>query len=93
MLMQVVDCDYRLRETLLHEMCHAAAWLLDGIKDPPHGPVFKKWGQRAMKKFPELVIETCHSYQVHKPHEFRCTQESCGVVYGRHTKQGIDLDK
>jgi hypothetical protein len=26
-----------LHETLLHELCHAAAWLLDGAHKPPHG--------------------------------------------------------
>ena len=28
-------------QTLLHEMCHAAAWLIDGVSRPPHGRVFK----------------------------------------------------
>jgi hypothetical protein len=27
--------------TLLHEMCHAAAWLVDHCAKPPHGTVFK----------------------------------------------------
>ena len=32
----------RLRDTLLHEMCHAAVWIIDKIKGG-HGPAFKSW--------------------------------------------------
>lgn len=32
----------RLRDTLIHEMCHAAAWLISGVK-AGHGTVWKKW--------------------------------------------------
>ena len=42
---KVLDSDARLQNTLLHEMCHAAAWLLDGQKKPPHGPSFWKWAE------------------------------------------------
>ena len=37
----------RLRQTLLHEMCHAAAWVVNGCRKPPHGAVFRKWGAAA----------------------------------------------
>lgn len=32
----------RLRDTLIHEMCHAAAWLVSGVQ-AGHGAVWKKW--------------------------------------------------
>ena len=32
-------------QTLLHEMCHAAAWVLDHTHKPPHGPAFQRWGE------------------------------------------------
>jgi hypothetical protein len=35
----------RLRNTLAHEMCHVAAWLLEEDYDAPHGPAFWKWAQ------------------------------------------------
>ncbi|RYG52988.1 hypothetical protein EON66_09205 [archaeon] len=34
-------------QTLLHEMCHAAAWLVDHNNKPPHGAVFMTWGTYA----------------------------------------------
>lgn len=47
---KVVDNKQRLRSTLLHEMCHAAAWLIDGVSSPPHGSCFQKWANFAMQK-------------------------------------------
>jgi hypothetical protein len=38
---KVVDSAARLERTLAHELCHAAAWLLDGVAKPPHGAAFK----------------------------------------------------
>ena len=32
----------RLRDTLIHELCHAAAWVISGIK-AGHGSVWKRW--------------------------------------------------
>ena len=45
----------RLRDTLLHEMCHAAAWIKSGVRDG-HGPFWKGWSQKAMKAFPDLPV-------------------------------------
>lgn len=47
---KVIDDEQRLRSTLLHELCHAAAWLVDGVHKPPHGKCFKKWASISMKK-------------------------------------------
>jgi hypothetical protein len=33
-----------LVDTLLHEMAHAASWLLDGTRD--HGPSWRRWAAR-----------------------------------------------
>lgn len=43
---KVVDSTEKLRCTLAHEMCHAAAWIIDGISKPPHGDVFKSWARK-----------------------------------------------
>lgn len=34
----------RLASILLHEMCHAAQWVVDRAAKPPHGAAFRKWG-------------------------------------------------
>ena len=61
---KVVDCKERLEATLMHEMVHAAAWVIDGVSKPPHGPCFKKWAKVAMNKFPNIVVETTHKYEI-----------------------------
>jgi hypothetical protein len=40
---KVVDSEERLRQTLCHEMCHAAAWLVHRVRKPPHGKHFQYW--------------------------------------------------
>lgn len=32
----------RLRDTLIHEMCHAASWIIDNISDG-HGLFWTRW--------------------------------------------------
>lgn len=87
---KVVDSVYRLRRTLAHEMCHAAAWLLDGQCKPPHGAVFQKWASRF-----ELVhgwtIKTCHSYEIRYAFQWQCMQ--CDAIVGRHSAKSVNPDK
>ena len=33
----------RIRDTLVHEMCHAATWIIDGIKGGGHGREWRDW--------------------------------------------------
>ena len=73
---KVLDNDERLQQTLLHEMCHVAAWLLDGQKKPPHGPSFWKWASIASARS-GLPVSTCHNYDVHRPFMWVCTKKTC----------------
>ena len=51
----LLDSADRLRDTLIHEMCHAAAWIKSGVRDG-HGAVWKAWAEKAQKALPELPI-------------------------------------
>lgn len=51
-------------QTLLHEMCHAAAWMVQHNCKPAHGKCFWHWGQRATGLYPELKVTTTHSYAI-----------------------------
>lgn len=44
----------RLRCTLIHELCHAATWLINKDKACVHGPTWRGWANRANKIYPEL---------------------------------------
>jgi len=67
----VVDCEDRLRETLLHELCHAAAWVVDGVRKPPHGPHFYAWGAKATAAT-GLPVTRCHAYAIAFKHTWKC---------------------
>ena len=60
---KVIDDEERLRSTLLHEMCHAAQWLVDGVHKPPHGKVFKKWASISMQRT-DVEVTTTHDYVI-----------------------------
>uniref|UniRef100_A0A0K8SMS5 SprT-like domain-containing protein n=1 Tax=Lygus hesperus TaxID=30085 RepID=A0A0K8SMS5_LYGHE len=80
----IVTTAARLRDTLIHEMCHAAVWLLDRKKDG-HGSYWKAWTYKAREAFPELLpINTCHSYSRDWKFTWECI--SCGYTIGRMTK-------
>jgi predicted SprT family Zn-dependent metalloprotease len=81
---KVLDTPERLESTLLHELCHAATWLLDGQARPPHGPGFWRWANAAMAALPDVGVTTCHSYEIHCRHRFACVE--CAQPYGRHSK-------
>jgi len=87
---KVIDSGDRLRDTLIHEMCHAASWIISGYRDG-HGPLWKTWAEKAMARFPELpVIDRCHSYEIRTKYTYRC--EKCGYSVGRHSKS-LDTEK
>ena len=43
---KVVDSPQKLRNTLLHELCHVATWVINHVSKPPHGTHFKYWAAR-----------------------------------------------
>ena len=71
---KVLDSVHKLEATLLHEMCHASAWLVDHVAKPPHGDVFKKWAKLAMQTYPGTNVSTCHAYAIHTPFKWKCSQ-------------------
>jgi predicted SprT family Zn-dependent metalloprotease len=81
---KVLDRDERLRSTLLHELCHAAAWIVDGVSKPPHGACFRKWARRAMRDVPGVQVTTTHEYAIEFKFAWACVE--CHTVYRRHSR-------
>ncbi|XP_013381218.1 uncharacterized protein LOC106152248 [Lingula anatina] len=87
---KVCDSAERVRNTLIHEMCHAAVWLLNG-KNDGHGPYWKYWAKKANVVHPDLpVISRCHTYAIQTKYTYRCTK--CSYQFGRHSKS-LDITK
>ncbi|KAL3283413.1 hypothetical protein HHI36_006558 [Cryptolaemus montrouzieri] len=87
---KVLDSADRLRDTLIHEMCHAATWIVSQVRSG-HGDHWKAWANKARQIFPELPpIKTCHNYQVNTKYVYKCT--GCGYSIGRHRKS-LDIER
>jgi predicted SprT family Zn-dependent metalloprotease len=61
---KVLTDQERLEATLLHEMVHAAAWIVDSVSKPPHGRCFWKWANCAMENVSCIPITTTHTYEI-----------------------------
>jgi len=83
---KVIDNEEQLRSTLLHEMCHAAAWLVDGVHKPPHGKVFKQWASKSMRKIKDVKVTTTHDYDIKYKYQWACTNAKCNVIIKRHSR-------
>lgn len=74
----------RLRCTLIHEMCHAAAWIVDGEKKG-HAGHWKKWTERAVRVLPELPkITVRHDYNIEYKYTYQCVK--CTAKTQMHSK-------
>ncbi|KAI9011343.1 SprT-like family-domain-containing protein [Gaertneriomyces semiglobifer] len=89
---KILDDISKLRNTLVHELCHAAAWLIDHVDKPPHGATFKKWSAAAEAAYNDIKVTTCHSYEIAYKYTYQCTNDVCRYTYGRHSKS-IDVQK
>jgi hypothetical protein len=76
--LRVVD---KVRDTLLHEMCHAAEFLINGTTGD-HSPAFYAWAARAERAFPGIPkVTRCHNYEIDYEYKYQCTNVLCGQVY------------
>ncbi|XP_023363818.1 acidic repeat-containing protein [Otolemur garnettii] len=81
---KVCDSADRLRDTLIHEICHAASWLLDGVRDS-HGDAWKYYAQKSNRIHPELpAVTRCHNYTINYKIQYECTR--CKTRVGRYTR-------
>ncbi|XP_038056609.1 acidic repeat-containing protein-like isoform X2 [Patiria miniata] len=81
---KVCDTAERLRDTLVHELCHAACWLINRVNDG-HGRFWKYWAAKANHAHPCIpIIKRCHSYEITTKYKYQCV--TCKTTIGRHSK-------
>ncbi|KAF5281282.1 hypothetical protein FQA39_LY05168 [Lamprigera yunnana] len=88
---KVVDSSDRLRDTLIHELCHAATWIINQVANG-HGEYWKAWlATKVSQRFPELPpIKRCHDYIINTKYTYKCMD--CGYSIGRHSKS-LDIER
>ncbi|KAN0136612.1 SprT-like family domain containing protein [Lactarius tabidus] len=81
---KILDSNERIRNTLSHEMCHLASWVINQEPKEGHGKVWKSWAAKVMRKRADIEISTRHNYEISYPFEWEC--ENCAKTYGRFSK-------
>ncbi|KAJ5086862.1 hypothetical protein NUU61_008169 [Penicillium alfredii] len=88
---RIIDSEDRLLNTLAHEYCHLANFMISNVHGHPHGSSFKRWGYRCsdmLKDHPvyggRIVVTTKHNYAINFKYVWAC--QGCTVTYGRHSK-------
>ncbi|EGG03768.1 uncharacterized protein MELLADRAFT_108969 [Melampsora larici-populina 98AG31] len=89
---KVVDSESRLMNTLAHELCHVATWIIDRQKDEKHGKYFKAWARKIHKVIPQIEVTTKHTYEIDYKFKWNCSSTDCSRTYGRHSNS-IKPDK
>lgn len=81
---KVLTSGDRLRCTLIHELCHAAAWIFNAEKKG-HAGNWRMWTEKAVKALPELPkITVCHQYNIEYKYTYQCKQ--CTAKTQMHSK-------
>ncbi|KAK3942083.1 SprT-like family-domain-containing protein [Diplogelasinospora grovesii] len=85
---KIIDDEYRLLNTLAHEFCHLANFIVSGITKNPHGKEFKHWGQLCTRAFGDrgIKVTTKHSYEIDFKYVWECTGANCDILYKRQSK-------
>ncbi|KAG9475072.1 hypothetical protein GDO78_003497 [Eleutherodactylus coqui] len=69
----------RVRDTLVHEMCHAACRLINKQLDSgSHGPLWKSYAANVTNVHPELPeVTVYHNYDINFPFTYQCRVCQC----------------
>jgi len=87
----LLDTGDKIDNTLVHELCHVAVFLIDCDPNGGHGSVWKKWVDQVQKKAEangvKISIEQYHHYRVSYPFTYICLstyrkERNCKVIYG-----------
>ncbi|KAI9597994.1 SprT-like family-domain-containing protein [Syncephalis fuscata] len=89
---KVIDSAERLAEVLVHEMTHAATFVINHTCKAHHGPIFRIWCQRINKIYPTLKTSRTHNFDIYYKYQWRCTNTSCAIIIGRHSKS-LDITR
>lgn len=81
MATKVITSEHRLYNTLAHEFCHLATYIVSGVRDRPHGAEFKAWGRKcdaAFGKEKGVKVTTKHGYEIEWRYLWICSGRDDG---------------
>ncbi|MCJ1312168.1 hypothetical protein MMC25_005842 [Agyrium rufum] len=91
---KIITSPDRLYNTLAHEFCHLANFIISNQKNSPHGPSFQAWGRLASAAFGQepygVKVTTKHDYKIEFKYAWEC--DICLRLYERHSRS-VKVDK
>ncbi|KAH6847402.1 SprT-like family-domain-containing protein [Chaetomium sp. MPI-CAGE-AT-0009] len=83
---KIISCESRLVNTIAHEFCHLANYMVTGETKNPHGREFKAWAARVSRAFADRGVEvtTKHSYDIDFKYVWTCV--ACAAAFKRHSR-------
>jgi predicted SprT family Zn-dependent metalloprotease len=83
---KILDDETRLLNTVAHEFCHLATYMVSGVTKNPHGKEFKSWAAMCSRAFPDrgIHVTTKHSYEIDFKYAWECV--FCHHEYKRHSR-------
>ncbi|XP_077138661.1 germ cell nuclear acidic protein-like [Ranitomeya variabilis] len=82
---KVCDSVERVRDILVHEMCHAACWIIFGEGNDDHGLMWQALTRRVNRIHPELPeVTEINNYTINYDYNYKCSQ--CDKQIGRFRK-------
>ncbi|KAG9249706.1 SprT-like family-domain-containing protein [Emericellopsis atlantica] len=83
---KVVDDEDKLMNTLAHEFCHLATFMITKIITNPHGKEFRQWARKCSLVFGArgVNVTTRHGYKINFEYIWKCT--GCEIEVKRHSR-------
>lgn len=83
---KIIDCDDRLVNTLAHEFCHLANFMISNVRDQPHGASFKEWAARVTRHLRQSEVPVWRQVQVTTKHSYVINHKYLWVCVGRRDR-------
>nr|XP_019011728.1 uncharacterized protein I206_03833 [Kwoniella pini CBS 10737]OCF50509.1 hypothetical protein I206_03833 [Kwoniella pini CBS 10737] len=77
---KVLTGEKQIINTVAHEMCHLATWIISNEYRNPHGRIFKSWGKKVMRVRKDIEVTTTHAYTIEYKYHWKCSTNYCGKV-------------
>lgn len=88
---KVIDSVDRLVNTLAHEFCHLANFMVSNIRDQPHGASFKSWARKVTSHLQKSDNEVWRKVEVTTKHSYKIDHKYLWVCMGRERSKAAEF--
>ena len=88
---KVIDSEDRLVNTLSHEFCHLANFMVSGVRDQPHGTSFKQWATKVTEHLSQSQNPVWQKCQVTTKHGYKIDWKYLWVCIGRDQTKAMEM--